>query len=246
MSVPRPIRVVGALVLPFMFAACKDKPKEQVPPAAAAPEAPAALAAPVAVPASCVAIEARSAPTSKSPSATPAPSPERFCVAFETSKGNFTIDVTRSLAPIGVDRFYEMVQSGFFADVRFFRVVPGFVAQFGMHGDPKINGEWMNSSLRDDPVKESNKRGTIVYASMMRPDTRSSQFFVNFGDNVSLDSQGFAPFGHVVEGMEVVDKINAEYGESPDQSRIEAEGNAYLVKAFPKLDYIKSAKVITK
>ena len=234
MSVPRPIRVVGALVLPFMFAACKDKQKE--------------LAAPVAVPASCVAIEARSAPTSKSksPSATPAPSPERFCVAFETSKGNFTIDVTRSLAPIGVDRFYEMVQSGFFADVRFFRVVPGFVAQFGMHGDPKINGEWMNSSLRDDPVKESNKRGTIVYASMMRPDTRSSQFFVNFGDNVSLDSQGFAPFGHVVEGMEVVDKINAEYGESPDQSRIEAEGNAYLVKAFPKLDYIKSAKVITK
>ena len=165
---------------------------------------------------------------------------------FETSRGNFTIEVKRSLAPIGVDRFYELVQNGYFTDVRFFRVVPGFIAQFGMHGDPKTNATWMSSTLMDDPVAESNKRGTIVYATTPRPNTRSNQFFINFGDNAMLDAQGFAPFGHVVEGMAVVDAINAEYGESPDQPRIEAQGNAYLTDAFPRLDYIKSAKVMPR
>lgn len=220
MTVSRAARLVGVCALPMVMAACKDT---------GSTPAPAATATAAMIP---------------PPSATPTASPDSFRVVFETSRGNFTVDVKRALAPIGVDRFYEMVQKGFFTDVRFFRVVPGFIAQFGMHGDPKINSPWMNSMLADDPVLESNKRGTLVYASMMRPNTRSSQFFLNFGDNTWLGEKGFAPFGHVVEGMEVVDAINAEYGESPDQGRIEAEGNAYLAQAFPKLDYIKSAKVV--
>ncbi|MBL0169954.1 MAG: peptidylprolyl isomerase [Gemmatimonadaceae bacterium] len=223
MPVVRLSRLALVVALPVAVTACKTK--EQ------APGVPATTAAASAV---------------RPPSATPAASPDSFRVLFETSRGNFTVDVTRSLAPIGVDRFYEMVEGGYFTDVRFFRVVSGFVAQFGMHGDPKVNGEWMNSSLTDDPVKTSNVRGTIVYATTPRPNSRSSQFFINFGDNSMLDAQGFAPFGHVVEGMDVVDALNSEYGESPDQGRIESEGNAYLMQAFPKLDYIKSAKVVPR
>ncbi len=213
----RTIRMVGLLILPLTFTACKDKGQ--------------------------VSSGERAAIGSPSPTATP--SPDSFRVVFETSRGNFSVDVTRSLAPIGADRLHELVQRGYFTDVRFFRVVPGFIVQFGMHGDPATNGVWMKSSLTDDPVAESNKRGSLVYATA-GPNTRSNQFFINFGDNAMLDAQGFAPFGHVVEGMDVVDKINAEYGESPEQGRIEAEGNAYLTTAFPKLDYIKSARIVAK
>ncbi len=217
MSASRTIRVVGLLVLPLTFAACKDKGQ-------ASSGERAAIG---------------------SPSPTVTPSPDSFRVVFETSRGNFAVDVTRSLAPIGADRLHELVQRGYFTDVRFFRVVPGFIVQFGMHGDPATNSLWMKSSLTDDPVAESNKRGTLVYATA-GPNTRSNQFFINFGDNAMLDAQGFAPFGHVVEGMDVIDKINAEYGESPNQERIEAEGNAYLSTAFPKLDYIKSARIVAR
>ena len=216
MTPTRVSRIVALFALPFALAACKDK---------------GSTAATSAI---------------RPPSSTSSASPDSFRVLFETSRGNFTIEVKRSLAPIGVDRFYELVQNGYFTDVRFFRVVPGFIAQFGMHGDPQTNATWMSSTLMDDPVAESNKRGTIVYATTPRPNTRSNQFFINFGDNAMLDAQGFAPFGHVVEGMAVVDAINAEYGESPDQPRIEAQGNAYLSDAFPRLDYIKSAKVVPR
>jgi cyclophilin family peptidyl-prolyl cis-trans isomerase len=174
--------------------------------------------------------------------------PDSFRVVFETNKGNFTVSVTRSLAPHGADRFYELVNVGYFSDVRFFRVLPGFVAQFGMHGDPNVNKVWESAALQDEPRKISNTPGTVVFATA-GPNTRSNQFFVNMGDNtMPLDGMGFAPFGHVVEGMDVIGKLNTEYGEEPSQAqpRIAAQGNEYLAKWFPALDYIKSAKIAGK
>jgi peptidyl-prolyl cis-trans isomerase A (cyclophilin A) len=178
-------------------------------------------------------------------------SPESFKVKFETTKGNFTIEVTRSLSPNGADRFYNLVRSGFFKDIAFFRVIPGFMCQFGIHGDPKVAASWREkkAQIPDDPVKGSNTRGAITFATA-GPNTRTTQLFISFGDNSRLDSTGFSPFGKVAEGMDVVDKINGEYGEGaprgrgPDQGRVQAEGNAYLKKDFPNLDYIKSATVV--
>jgi peptidyl-prolyl cis-trans isomerase A (cyclophilin A) len=175
--------------------------------------------------------------------------PDTFKVKFDTTKGPITIEVTRSLAPNGADRFYNLVKAGFFKDIAFFRVIPGFMAQFGIHGDPAIAKAWSDANIQDDPVKGSNTRGTITFATA-GPNTRSTQFFINFGNNVNLDSAGFAPFGKVVEGMDVVDKINGEYGEGaprgrgPSQGRIQAQGNSYLKKDFPNLDYIKSATIL--
>lgn len=176
------------------------------------------------------------------------PAPATFKANFETTKGSVVIEVHRDWAPIGADRFYNLVKSGFFDEVRFFRVISGFMAQFGIHGNPGVQSAWRGANLKDDPVRQSNKRGTITFATA-GPNTRTTQFFINFGDNVGLDKQGFAPFGEVVSGMAVVDKINAEYGEGaprgkgPDQGRIQSEGNAYLSKEFPRLDYIKSATI---
>jgi peptidyl-prolyl cis-trans isomerase A (cyclophilin A) len=169
--------------------------------------------------------------------------PETFSVLFETTKGRFVVDVTRSLAPNGADRFYNLVRSGYFTDIAFFRVVPGFMAQFGIHGDPAVSAKWRDANISDDPVKGSNTRGTITFATA-GPNTRTTQLFINFADNTGLDAQGFSPFGKVGSGMNTVDKINAEYRESPDQGRIQTEGNAYLKKEFPNLDYIKSATVV--
>jgi peptidyl-prolyl cis-trans isomerase A (cyclophilin A) len=175
--------------------------------------------------------------------------PDAFKVKFETTKGNFTVEVTRALAPNGADRFYNLVRSGYFKDIAFFRVISGFMCQFGIHGDPKVSAAWRPAQIPDDPVKASNTRGAITFATA-GPNTRTTQLFINFGDNSNLDRMGFAPFGKVIEGMEVVDKINAEYGEGfprgrgPDQQRIQMEGNAYLKKDFPNLDYIKSASLL--
>jgi peptidyl-prolyl cis-trans isomerase A (cyclophilin A) len=188
---------------------------------------------------------AATTPAATTPAA-PAPTaqaPDSFRVVFATSKGNVVAQVRRKWAPNGVDRFYELLKMNYFNDARFFRVVPGFIVQFGMHADPKVNGQWMEKVIPDDSVTHSNKRGTLVFASRMIPNTRSTQFFINLGDNSSLDSRGFAPFGEVVEGMEVVDKINPQYGESPDQGMIANKGNDYLKQFFPKLDYIKTAKI---
>jgi peptidyl-prolyl cis-trans isomerase A (cyclophilin A) len=199
--------------------------------------------------------------TSAAPAAAPAGSfndpakltekaPETFQAKFETTKGSFTIEVTRSLAPNGADRFYNLVRSGYFTDTEFFRVIPGFMCQFGIHGDPAVSAKWREANIGDDPVKGSNTRGAITFATA-GPNTRTTQLFINFGDNVNLDGQGFSPFGKVTEGMDVVDKINSEYGEGapngrgPDQGRIQGEGNAYLKKDFPNLDYIKSATVVS-
>jgi len=180
---------------------------------------------------------------SPAPSSAATPAPDSFRVAFETTRGNFVVHVIRSWSPRGVDRFHELVNAGYFTDVAFFRVLPGFVAQFGMHGDPSVNKRWDDKPIADDPVVQSNKRGTIVFATA-GPNTRGNQFFINFADNSRLDGQGFSPFGRVVEGMGVVDSIYARYGETPDQSRVAAEGNAYLKREFPRLDYIKSARVV--
>ncbi len=175
--------------------------------------------------------------------------PETYRVQFDTTKGKFTVEVTRSLSPNGADRFYNLVRAGYFTDMAFFRVISGFMCQFGIHGDPKVAARWRGAPIPDDPVKGSNKRGTLTYA-MAGPNTRTTQFFINFADNTRLDTMGFSQFGKVVEGMDVVDKINAEYGEGaprgrgPDQSRIQMEGNAYLKKDFPNLDYIKSVTLL--
>lgn len=181
----------------------------------------------------------------KTPAALKEKAPERYKAKFDTSAGVFVIDVTRAWAPLGADRFYNLVKNGFYDDVRFFRVLDGFMAQFGMNGDPGIQGPWGRFSFTDDPVKESNKRGYVTFAKTGAPNSRSTQVFINFADNASLDSQGFAPFGKVIEGMGAVDKLYSGYGRAdvPDQARLTTEGNAYLLKSYPKLDYVKKATI---
>ena len=179
--------------------------------------------------------------------------PATFNVNFTTSKGDFTIKVTRAWSPNGADRFYNLVKNGFYDDIRFFRVIDGFMAQFGINGDPAIQSKWREATLQDDAPtganKQSNKRGFITYAKTGIPNSRSTQLFINFKDNAMLDPQGFTPFGQVVTGMEVVDKLYKAYGEGapngtgPNQMKIQTEGNTYLNKDFPKLDYIKTARI---
>lgn len=195
--------------------------------------------------------EAKADPAYADPSKLTAQAPDNFKAVFNTTKGKFTIEVTRSLAPNGADRFYNLAKSGFFTDIAFFRVISGFMCQFGIHGDPPIAAKWRDANIPDDPVKGSNTRGAITFATA-GPNTRTTQLFINFGNNVNLDGMGFAPFGKVTDGMDVVDKIYSGYGEGapsgsgPDQQRIQMEGNDYLKKEFPKLDYIKSVSVITE
>jgi peptidyl-prolyl cis-trans isomerase A (cyclophilin A) len=213
-----------ALVALPLIAACKDKtPPPPPPPGAAVP-------APLSTPAD-------------------AASPGSFRVKFATTKGDFTVEVTRAWAPKGADRFYRLVSEGYFKDVRFFRVLPGFMAQFGMSGNPALNAKLDSLRIPDDPVTQSNKRGMLTFATS-GPNTRSNQFFINYSDNASLDPQGFSPFGKVVEGMKAVDALYSGYGEGapngpgPSQDSIAIKGNEYLQRAFPKLDYIKSATLV--
>jgi len=179
------------------------------------------------------------------PALTPVRSPDAFRVKFETSKGDFTVAVTRSLAPRAADRFHELVRIGYFSGVRFFRLVPGFIVQFGIHGEPAVNDEWDRATMPDEPMRTSNSRGTVAFAAN-GPDSRAVQLFVSTGDNASkLDGQRlFSPFGRVVDGMDVVEQFNSEYGEEPNHSRIVRQGNRYLVKWFPALDSIVSATFI--
>jgi len=172
--------------------------------------------------------------------------PETFHARFETSKGVFVIEVERAWAPQGADRFYALVKNGFYDGVRFFRVMEGFVVQFGIHGDPEVAAIWRDERFPDDSVVASNTRGMVTYAMSSAPDSRTTQIFVNYGDNSRLDEDGFAPFGRVVEGMEVLDQLHSGYGGTPssNQGRIQAEGNAYLEEHFPELDYVVSATVV--
>ena len=182
------------------------------------------------------------------PSSLTEKAPAVYKAKFDTSKGTFVIEVHRDWAPNGADRFYNLVKNGFYNDARFFRVINGFMVQFGISGNPDLSAVWREAAIPDDAVKQSNTRGMVSFATA-GPGTRTTQVFINFGDNASLDGQGFSPFGQVVSGMDVVDSIYGGYGEGaprgrgPDQGRIQTEGNAYLVEAYPKLDYIKKATI---
>jgi len=182
------------------------------------------------------------------PSSLNARAPDSYKAKFETSKGVFVIQVTRSWAPNGADRFYNLVKNGFFDDARFFRVIDGFMVQFGISGNPDVSAAWTNATIPDDPVRESNARGTVTFATA-GPNTRTTQVFINFNNNSMLNGQGFAPFGKVVSGMNVVDSFYKGYGEGaprgngPNQGLLKSQGNAYLLTQFPKLDYIKKATI---
>lgn len=185
------------------------------------------------------------------PSAFDETAPGVFRARFRTSAGDFVVEVHREWAPNGADRFYNLVTSGFYDGNRFFRVLEGFVAQWGIHGDPEVAAAWSRARIPDDPVDRSNVRGTLTFATA-GPDTRTTQVFINYRDNARLDDMGFAPIGEVVEGMEVVDDLHAGYGEGapqgegPAQARIRQEGNAYLDEEFPRLDHIEGATIVSE
>ncbi len=187
-------------------------------------------------------------PNLANPAALKEQAPASYKVRFDTSKGVFVIQVTRAWAPHGADRFYNLVKNGFYDNVRFFRVISGFMVQFGINGNPQLSSRWREASIPDDPVTQSNKRGMITFATR-GPNTRTTQVFINFGDNARLDASGFSPFGKVVSGMNVVESFNAEYGEGapdgngPEQGRLQTEGNAYLAKSFARMDFVKKATI---
>lgn len=184
------------------------------------------------------------------PAALKAKAPDVYQAKFTTTKGDFVIEVHRDWAPLGADRFYNLVKNGFYDDAAFFRVLPGFMAQFGINAKPAVNKVWEQATIKDDPVKQSNKRGYVSFATA-GPNTRTTQVFINFGDNSRLDADGFSAFGTVTEGMDVADKLYSGYGEGapggngPAQDRIQKEGKAYLDKNFPLLDSIKTAIIIS-
>jgi peptidyl-prolyl cis-trans isomerase A (cyclophilin A) len=168
--------------------------------------------------------------------------PATFKVKFDSSAGAFVVQVHRAWAPNAADHFYTLVKNGFYDEARFFRVVPNFMVQFGIAGDPAVQAKF-KSTIKDDPVKESNKKGYVTFAQTAAPNSRSTQIFINYKDNGFLDSQRFAPFGEVTSGMDAVEKINPESGEKPNQGSIQSEGNKYLKASFPKLDYVKKATI---
>ena len=207
---------------------------------------PTATAAPAPSPAASPAVSPSPAGSAAllDPSRATAKAPAVFRVRFTTTRGAFVVAVTRAWAPLGADRFYNLVQAGFFDGARFFRVVPRFVVQFGLSGDPRVNAAWDSARIADDPVRQTNARGRITFATA-GPGTRTTQLFVNLKDNRSLDGMGFAPFGEVsAAGMAAVDAVYAGYGELPDQGRITMEGSRYLESQFPKLDYVKKAEIL--
>jgi cyclophilin family peptidyl-prolyl cis-trans isomerase len=189
------------------------------------------------------------APNLLNPSSLRARAPETYKVKFTTTKGDVIIEVHRTWAPLGADRFYNLVRAGFYKDAAFFRVIPRFMAQFGISARPEVAEAWESARITDDKVTQSNKRGAVTFATA-GPNTRTTQIFINYGDNAGLDGQGFAPFGQVTEGMDVVDKFYSGYGEGapsgrgPDQGEIRSKGKAYLDRFFPQLDRIVSASIM--
>ena len=233
MTRPR-VQALGWSVALMLLAACGGDGGDAPPPAESTPPAPEPATAPPPAPAT---------------PAVPA-TPESFRVQFETSKGNFVVQVDRAMAPNGADRFYQLVSEHFYDDVRFFRVISGFMAQFGIHGDPQVTARWRAQPIQDDPVAGSNTRGMVTFAMTGQPNSRTSQIFINLVDNVNLDASGFAPFGHVIEGMEIVDQLYSGYGEGaprgsgPAQGQVVSQGNTYLERDFPLLDYVVRATIV--
>ncbi len=178
------------------------------------------------------------------PSTLKATAPAVYKAKFTTTQGDFVVQVTRAWAPIGADRFYNLVRGKFFDGAPFFRVIPGFMAQFGLNTNPAVSRAWNTQNLMDEPVKQSNKRGFITYAKA-GPNSRTTQVFINYGDNARLDADGFAPFGEVIEGMDVVEKFNSEYGDNPaSQGAIQQLGKPWLDKNMPKVDLTKTAVIV--
>ena len=255
------------LLFAFVLAlsACGSPP--DAPPAEAKPElsveaksSTAPEAAPAAAPAPAPAPEATPAggakeetsvgnPALTDPGLAKKTAPDVFKAKFETTKGDFVIEVHREWAPNGADRFYNLVDIVYYDKCMFFRAIDGFLVQWGINGDPDVNDAWRPATISDDPVVKGNKKGFVTFAKQNRPNTRTTQLFINFVDNSNLDSMGFASFGEVVEGKDVVNSLYTGYGEGaprgrgPDQGRVQSEGNAYLDAEFPKLDYIKTATI---
>lgn len=237
--------LLSLLAISVMLAACDNGKK------------PAANATPTAEehesPASATSAAAASTPESNAalldPSQFTEKAPDTYRAKFDTTKGAFVIEVTRKWSPNGADRFYNLVKSGFYNDVAFFRVVPNFMVQFGMHGDPAVNKAWQEATIHDDQVLQSNQKGYVTFAKTSMPNSRTSQVFINFRDNSFLDNQGFSPFGKVVEGMDVVNSIYSGYGDAPPRGRgpqqglIGSRGNEYLKSGFPDMDWVKTATI---
>src|SRR5579871_3062383 len=178
------------------------------------------------------------------PSTLKATAPPTYQVKLATTKGDVIIQVNRAWAPRGADRFYNLVRAGYFTNAAFFRVIPGFMAQFGMSAKPEVGAAWRRADIQDDPVTQSNTRGRVTFAATGAPNSRSTQLFINYGNNARLDAQSFAPIGEVICGMEFVDQCYSGYGENPSQTEILNEGKAYLDREFPKLDAIKTATIV--
>jgi peptidyl-prolyl cis-trans isomerase A (cyclophilin A) len=244
----RALRAIATFLAAVVIAACS---KSQPEPSSGATESVTSAAASAAAPGPAASAPLASTlhPDLLDPSKAAAKGPDVFKAKLKTTKGDFVVEVHREWSPNGADRFYNLVKMGFYDDTRFFRVVDGFMVQFGISGDPLVNAKWQEQGIADDPVKQSNKRGFVTFAQRGTPNTRSTQVFVNYGDNSRLDGT-FAPFGQVVQGMEVVDTLYKGYGEGapmgagPDQGRIQAQGNAYLDAKFPKLDAITHAEIV--
>ncbi|MDP3541246.1 MAG: peptidylprolyl isomerase [Elusimicrobiota bacterium] len=221
-----------AVAAAFALAACDKKGEAEAP------------AAPAAAPAQTMPAAAAN-PALLSPEKAVEKAPETFKVKLATTKGDLVVEVNRAWSPNGADRFYNLVKLGFYDDTAFFRIVNGFMAQIGIHGDPTVMAKWRTANIMDDqPAGQSNKPGYVTFAKTGAPNSRSTQIFFNFGDNSFLDGQGFTPFGKVVDGSPVLGALNLEYGESPDQGAIQSSGNAYLKASFPRLDYIKTARIV--
>lgn len=238
----------------LMFPACsgtEEVPTEApVPKEAPAPEAPATKApAPKEAPAKIWTLPEGHHPALLDPAQASETAPESFKAKFETTKGAFVVQVNRSWAPNGADRFYNLIKIGFYEEAGFFRTIPNFMGQFGISAYPAVTAKWKDARIEDDPVKEKNTRGRITFATA-GPNTRTTQLFINFNDrNVMLDGQGFSPFGEVVEGMEIVDALHktgegAPRGPGPSQGVLQSRGNAYLKSDFPEIDYIKKITIV--
>lgn len=253
----RPTRPVLVAALALSLTACGDSggsgnpeatPKQETrrEPTPAEESAPVTAAASTASPARAEGPR----PALTNPSLADETAPATFRVRFETTKGPFVVQVHRDWAPHGADRVWNMVRIGYFEDIAFFRAISGFMVQFGIHGDPVVNGQWRNARIPPDPVRQSNTPGRLTFAMGGSPDTRTVQLFINFVNNSRLDGMGFAPVGEVAEGMDVVNSLYTGYGEGaprgrgPDQGLLQSQGNAYLMAQFPELDYIQSATIV--